>query len=146
VAAHFLNEKHRIQASFLQRQNQGSREETLLGLSGIFSLGKDWHLLSELDQKLTRDAGQSQSAATKRSLVTYNRLGFEVVQGFVPYLLHEVTFQDLQDGKTRADFSGVGANVFPYSHVEIEGQIGHVLIRQTYEYVTTAYLMVHLYL
>ena len=139
--AYSLFGKHRIGASALSGELNDDKR-VAYGLHGVFALNEKWFWMTEADrQRKIPKAGQGHD-----ELYLFNRLGFEPVQGVVPFLLSEVTEPNARDATTRTDLWGLGTQWYPRPHIDFEGLAGATLIHANYTFVATAYFIAHYYL
>lgn len=139
--AYSLFGKHRVGASALTGRT-GQDERLVYGVSGVFALSDQWFLMSEVDKQTRKPEQGNPSDA----LFVYNRLGYEPVQGVVPFLSSEVSVSDVRSGASRADTWALGAQWYPRPHFDFEGQVGATLLHANYSFIATAYLIAHYYL
>lgn len=117
------------------------------GVFGAIGFSEKTFLLAEVDQKaIAAKDPVPGSPSISRGAVSHMRFAHEPIRGVVPYLLHEMDFKDLTQGRTRKDTYGLGLQWFPRPHFEIDTFVGHVLNRQDFSYATAAYLLLHYYL
>lgn len=138
--AHQIFNKHRVGVSALSTDLDGTKR-TAYGLNGIFALNDKWFVMSEADrQRHERDGLE------RNELLVYSRLGFEPVQGVVPFLQVENSAPDLKDLKSRFDSCALGTQWYPRPHFDFEASLGTLLKHTDYTYVAVGYLLIHYYL
>lgn len=137
-----LGERARIGVSAYRGENDALARHQA-GPFAMLGLTERLFLLSELDWQWTRAKA---TETENRGFVSYNRLGYEVYKGLIPYLVHE--FKSLADRNWagRTDAWGIGAQWLPRPHWEINGAFSKRRTPSMAEgYVDYAYLMLHFY-
>jgi hypothetical protein len=141
-----LGKSSRAGASYRREQHDASVVHDA-GIFGALAPSKEVYVLAEVDEKTT--VANEETSATPhyaRAATSYLKIGYEAMRGLVPYLLHEVDFQDVRQGETRADTLGVGTQWYPRPHFEIDGLWGYRLARRDMSYASTGYLLLHYFL
>lgn len=146
TAATLIGTMSRAGVSY-RREAKDVGAQHIAGAFTAIGVSETTFVLAEVDQKATvvKDPAAG-TPSIARSAASHMRFGHEPVRGVVPYLLHEVDFKDLRDGRTRKDTYGFGLQWFPRPHFEVDSFVGHVLSRQDFSYATAGYLLVHYYL
>lgn len=87
------------------------------------------------------------SAATKWGLVSYLRVNYEFMKGFHGYFTQEITQTDFNDSLRAVRSYGIGAQVFPRPHIELNGMFLKQRIGDSSRsFDDFAWLMLHYYL
>jgi hypothetical protein len=125
--------------------NAQTTTRNVVGPFGIFGFTHHFFLLSELDfQGL---AQKDNSAPTTWGLVDYQRLDYELVQGFHVFLTQDLSRLNFSDSNTLTNAWGVGVQFFPRPHFEILAtyqKLENVAI--AHQYTDYAYLTFNIYL
>jgi len=140
--SHYLLNHHRLGVSLLQAEVNGEKR-TAAGLNGVFTLSDKWFLMSEVDRQTRRPKGD---VGTHDELYVFNRLGFEPIHGVVPFLVSEVTEQNIRTSRTRSDLWGFGTQWYPRPHFDFEAQVAASLFHADYTFAASGYLIAHYYL
>lgn len=136
-------ERNKIGISAYHGINQ-SRDRWLAGVWGILGLTKNVSLLSEFDHQWSTTRGNSETST--RGLVSYQRLGYELVQGLQIYGTHQLSYLDLATVGTRTDSYGGGFNFFPRPHLEIRAEyLKERMLASGPDYFDAAWLVLHYY-
>ena len=105
------------------------------------------YLLAEVDRQTTAlDAGPQELPRTSTTWVTYTKLGHEVSRGIVTYVQHQVEFKESAGNTQRRDSFGLGIQVFPRPHFEIDAYYGRIVNQKNMTYMNMAYILLHYYI
>ena len=92
----------------------------VFGPWGLLGFNDHFYLNTENDFVLNTPTGADTSTT---GFATYNRLGYEWVQGFHTYLEHGFNQLDLTQASTQIQIYGVGMLYYPRAHWEFEADI-----------------------
>lgn len=121
-----------------------SEDRWLAGIWGIFSFTKKTFLLSEFDHQWETRLGSPESST--RGLASYQRLGYDVVQGFQIYATHQLSYLDFQNLDSRMDAYGPGFDFFPRPHLEVRAEwLKEKMMAQGSDRFDFAWLLLHYY-
>lgn len=121
TGAYNLAEKYKFGMSFFQGYSTGSSRQ-LAGPYGILGFTERFYLLSEWDWQFRH--GSTQTTSGNAGFVSFNRLGYEVIQGLHFYIEHQNNFSHLGDS-TAHDYSWApGILFYPRPHFEFQAQLG----------------------
>lgn len=140
---HYLLGRHRMGVSLMQADFQDQRR-TVAGVNGVFAIGERWFVLSETDRQSKRPLVGA--GAGNDELFVFNRLGFEPVQGVVPFFSAENTLHDIHQRQSEVDTYGMGMQWYPRPHLDFEALIGTILKHVDYTFGASGYLIAHYYL
>lgn len=138
---HFLAERHRIGINFLAADDK-QKKRFVYGLYGLIVLTERWFVEAEADHQTLRPNG----SPPLDQRFFWGRLGYEAMQGVVPFLNSEVTLSDIRNPYSRTDNFSLGMGWFPRPHFEFSGSVGATLSHRDYSFATIAYLILHYYL
>ncbi len=114
-----------VSRAFLERMKVGgsffygdtpTQYRKVFGPFGIIGFTKQLFLLSEVDFQWLKS--KTSNAPQQSGYVTYNRLGYEVFQGLIPYITHELSYLNQNDSNSNAGAFGAGVQFFPRPHLE----------------------------
>lgn len=115
-AARALGEKNKVGMSYYYGVKKGVENRHLFGPYAILGFTDHLFLLSEMDFQFTDP--DLKTSPKNRGLASYHRLGFEVVQGVIPFISQEDFFTDLRRSSTRVTAHTVGLQWYPRPHWE----------------------------
>ena len=142
VWAAYLINKHRFALNVLSHEDDFQLDR-VTGVNGAFKTSDKTWWLFELDGKQSRLKSKNK---VQKSVVSYNRVGYELARGIFPFFLHELSQSNLEDGTTRADVNALGMQWHPRPHFEIEGVFGQMVKPSMHRYSVLGYLTFHYYL
>ncbi len=138
-----FSEKNKLGFSVYKGKN-GNSDRWLGGLWGILSLTKKIFLLSEFDHQWQTSLDTNEYST--RGMVSYNRLGYEIIQGLQLYGTHQLSYLDFAQLNSRTDAYGAGLSFYPRPHFEIRGEwLRERMLSQGPERFDFAWLMMHYY-
>lgn len=132
-----IGESNRLGAGWYRGRGENARR-TLWNVNGLIAWTKNLFSLFEADYQRAEVP-----AATKGAVATH-QLGWEIVQGVVPYAELQWENLKLPDSGARITTWGLGANWYPRPHLEFQlfgGRESRAVLDTT-----VAYAMVNLYL
>lgn len=136
-------DKNKIGVNVYHGKNS-SVDRWLGGFWGILSLSKKVFLLSEVDHQWSTKATPNESST--RGLVSYQRLGYEVVQGMQVYATHQLSYLDFDSVLSRTDAFGPGFDFFPKDHFEVRAEyLKQRMMARGSDYFDFAWLFLHYY-
>ncbi len=113
--SYFFFEKEKVGVS-AYRGEDDTNERWIGGPWWVLSFTPKLFLLSEFDFQEKKTKATS---ITQRGYVMSHRLGFEVVQGLIPFVSFDKKYLDRNDPATEQDAYGLGLQFFPRPHWEI---------------------------
>ncbi|HEY8270676.1 MAG TPA: hypothetical protein VIG33_07280 [Pseudobdellovibrionaceae bacterium] len=137
-----LGDTHKISGSFAYLKN-GNSQRYLLGPQILWGFNSRWVFLGEYDYQ-----EKSLEGATKvveKGVVTYSRLQYEWTKGFHSYLLHQFSYLDFTQLRTRVNSSGVGVLFYPRPHFEFSAEVDYSETAEINAYNTVAWALAHYY-
>lgn len=106
-------DRYQVGMSYYYGTASGNKRH-LVGPFAVLGFTPHFFLLSELDyQSRVPDAGD-----TKNGVATYNRLGYEPMQGLIFYLSQNLLKADFADANSFYNQYGIGTQFFPRPHFE----------------------------
>jgi hypothetical protein len=134
------SESARIGTSW--RRVHGGSELQASGIYASFAMGEYLYLLAEADRVFEG----SSPAMRKAKTVSYSKLGFEYLRGMINYLQFESEKVSNSTGHSMNRNMGLGVQLFPRPHFEIDLFGGQLRSEQYDEPVNIVHLLVHHYL
>jgi hypothetical protein len=108
--------------SFLYGTNT-SASRTLYGLQAIYTAFKKFTFLTEWDlQSRKIKSGKANLLNQNLGFATFNRAGYEVFQGFQPFLVAEASKLNFRNSKSLQRSFGLGFQFFPRPHLDLQLQ------------------------
>ena len=98
------------------RGDSDSKTRDLAGPYAMIGITEKLYWLSEIDWQWLSDKS---SAIEQRGWATYNRVGYEVAKGLIPYAVHEYQFLNDQSWVSRGEGVGIGVQWLPRPHLEL---------------------------
>lgn len=112
-----IADKYKVGVSYWNGKFDSSRRQ-ILGVHGIWGFTHDWYMLSEIDyQELDFNA----AGATRRGIFYYNKLGYEFTRGVHALFQIDGSQSDLDVDMSKTFAYGLGLNIYPRPHFEIQG-------------------------
>jgi hypothetical protein len=140
--SYFFLEKEKVGLS-VYRGEDDSNKRWVAGPWWILSFPPKFFLLSEIDfQERTVKA----TGKTQRGFVTTHRLGYEWVQGFIPFVSFDKKYLDRNDPTSEQNAYGLGIQFFPRPHWEIVASWQKEKLVQANKNSDLLWLMLHFYL
>lgn len=112
-------ERFKVGFSYFYGSRQGTRRH-VFGPWAIIGFTNRFYLLTETDFESKDPRRAARNATKTRGIVTYNRLGYEIFQGFHVFFAEELSFLSLQNSATRAWGHTLGAQWFPRPHLDVQ--------------------------
>jgi hypothetical protein len=138
-----LFDKHKIGASYWRTQTDTQRRE-MYGAWGILGFTHHFFILAEIDYLGTRNR---QSDAFRQQYVSYLRVNYEWRQGVHAYIFNQNTDLMRTGDLPHAESIGLGIQLFPRPHFEINAEFQHVGNTNSFAGVSDAgMLLLHYYL
>jgi hypothetical protein len=116
-----LAEKYKLGLSFFQGYSTGSSRQ-VTGPYGILGFTERFYLLSEWDWQFRH--GANQTSAGNAGFVSFNRLGYEIIQGLHFYIQHQYDFSRLGEPTAHDHAFAPGILFYPRPHFEFQAQLG----------------------
>jgi hypothetical protein len=138
-----LAERNKLGLSFFQGYTPGSSRQ-LAGPYGILGFTEHLYLLSEWDWQFRHGANQVTSGNT--GFVSFNRLGYELIQGLHVYFEHQNDFSRLGDPTAHDHSFAPGILFYPRPHFEFQAQMGRDYNSALDQSETSGFLMGSFYL
>lgn len=134
-------ESYKVGASYWNGSSDQFNRQ-IAGAHGILGFSKRFYLLTETDLQWLDSQGTS-----TRGLFNYQRIGYEVVQGFHVLGIYEYSQRDLNNFRTARDGIGPGLLWYPRPHFEFSLVWQKVRARANGSaFDDFAYLLLHYYL
>jgi hypothetical protein len=143
TCAYHLTDKYKIGLSFFQGYSSGSSRQ-VAGPYGILGFTERFYLLSEWDWQFRHGANQASSGSS--GFVSFNRLGYELIQGLHVYFQHQNDFSRLGDSGSRDHSFAPGILFYPRPHFEFQAQLGRDYNASLDQSETAGFLMASFYL
>jgi len=137
-----IGDSHKVSGSFAYLKNETSHRY-LLGPQILWGFSPQWIFMGEYDyQEKTTD---SPSKVIQKGAVTYSRLQYEWTKGFHTYLLHQFSYLDFTQLRTRVNSSGLGLLFYPRPHFELSAEVDYSETAETNAYSTVSWVLGHYY-
>lgn len=135
---------HKIMGSFAYLKNDSAHTHRyLLGPQILWAFNAQWIFLGEYDyQEKTTD---SATKTVQKGAVTYSRLQYEWFKGFHSYLLHQFSYLDFTQLRTRVNSAGLGVLWYPRPHFELTAEVDYSETAEVNTYSTVSWLLGHYY-
>lgn len=133
-AAYSLAERYKVGVSHWYGERPSGGVRRLYGVSAILGFSEHLYNLTEINWSTT---------ASRDGLFAMTRLGWEVVQGVIPYVQLQQEQSDLEDRSKRVRYYTAGMHFFPRPHFELNAQWSRA--RSAAEWSDQAYFLVHYY-
>ena len=111
-----LGDNYKVGISYFNG-NGPTTNRNVAGPWAILGFTHRFFLLSEFD--FQEQASKSGSFTTQHGAVDYQRLDYEVIQGFHVYLTQDFSQLNFHDFQTLHNSFGVGTQIFPRPHFEV---------------------------
>lgn len=118
---HYLGGKSRVGISALSGKTNDNKRD-VIGFNAITPLTKKLYIRSELDYLRTKDTTAVSSVETTKSLYGEHQLGYYLYKGINSYVFFEHGQGDLSDNDTLQTSPGIGLQLLPIAHVEIQAE------------------------
>lgn len=140
--AYNLGDTHKLMGSFAYLKHDSSHRY-LLGPQVLWGFNAQWVFLGEYDyQEKTTD---SPAKSVQKGAVTYSRLQYEWTKGFHSYLLHQFSYLDFTQLRTRVNSTGLGLLWYPRPHFELSAEVDYSETAEINAYNTVAWILGHYY-
>ena len=137
-----IGDTHKVMGSFAYLKNETSHRY-LLGPQILWGFNAQWAFLGEYDYQEKTTEGATPSA--QKGAVTYSRLQYEWTKGFHSYLLHQFSYLDFTQLRTRVNSTGLGLLWYPRPHFELIAEVDYSETAEINAYNTVAWLLGHYY-
>ncbi len=140
--AYNLGDTHKLIGSFAYLKNETSHRY-LLGPQILWAFNAKWVFLGEYDyqEKVT----ESPAKSSQKGAVIYSRLQYEWTKGFHSYLLHQFSYLDFTQLRTRVNSTGSGVLWYPRPHFEVMAEVDYSEVAEVNTYNTVSWLLGHYY-
>lgn len=134
---------HKIMGSFAYLKKQDTSSRYLLGPQILWGFTARWVFLGEYDYQEKTIEGPAKSL--QKGAVTYSRLQYEWVKGVNTYLLHQLSYLDFTQLRTRVSSYGIGLLFYPRPHFEISAEVDYSETAEINSYNTASWILGHYY-
>lgn len=142
---HYLGGKSRAGISALTGKS-GDDKRDIIGVNLVTPLTKKLYLKSEIDYLRVKDTDAISSVETTKSLYGEHQLGYFLYRGINSYLFFEYGQDDLSNNKTLQTAPGIGLQLLPIAHVEIQAEYQRTKFQSAPENINHAgFVIFHLY-
>ncbi|MFL5815175.1 MAG: hypothetical protein ACJ763_16480 [Bdellovibrionia bacterium] len=138
-----LAEKYKFGLSFFQGYSTGASRQ-VAGPYGILGFTERFYLLTEWDWQFRHGISQTNSGAS--GFVSFNRLGYELIQGLHFYIQHQNNFSHLGEPTAHDHSFAPGILFYPRPHFEFQAQLGREYNSALDQNETSGFLMGSFYL
>lgn len=138
-----IGDSHKILGSFAYLKNQNSHRY-LAGPAVLWGFSPKWVFLGEYDYQEKSITGPSPKV--EKGAVTYSRLQYEWIKGVNTYLLHQFSYLDFTQLRTRVNSAGLGVLWYPRPHFELAIEFDSIVTAQVDETNNVGWLLLHYYL
>lgn len=142
VVAYNLGDTHKVMGSFAYLKGDGPHRY-LLGPQVLWGFNSRWVFMGEFDYQEKTTEGPTKSV--QKGAVTYSRLQYEWLKGLHSYLLHQFSYTDFTQLRTRVNSTGVGMIWYPRPHLEVIAEADYAETAEINSYNTVAWLLAHYY-
>ena len=137
-----LGDTKKILGSFAYLKKEGVSTRYLLGPQVLWGFDAKWIFLGEYDyQEKTFEA----TKLVQKGAVAYSRLQYEWTRGVQSYLLHQFSYLDFTQLKTRVNSYGLGVLLYPRPHFEISAEVDYSETAEVNTYNTVSWFLGHYY-
>jgi hypothetical protein len=133
----------KISGSLAYLKKEGVSSRYLLGPQILWSFNEKFVFLGEYDYQEKSIEGASPSV--QKGMATYSRLQYEWFRGFHSYLLHQFSYLDFTQLRTRTNNSGLGVLFYPRPHFELSAELGYTETAEVNTYNTASWILGHYY-
>jgi hypothetical protein len=136
----------RVGASYRLQESEASAIKTA-GVFAAAGIDEKTFVLAEIDQQsIEAKVNLSAPSDGASRVASYFKTGRELSQGVIAYAVQQIDLKEGGPTTARRDMYGMGLQLFPRPHFEVDGFVGKVLSRSDFAYVNTAWLLFHDYL
>lgn len=140
--SYFFLDKNKIGLSAYRGEDE-TNDRWVVGPWWVLSFTPQIFLLSEMD---FQEKKVKATSSTQSGYVMSHRIGFEFVQGLIPFLSFDKKFLDRNDPATEQNSYGLGLQFFPRPHLEIVTSWQKERLVQSARNSDLLWLMLHFYL
>lgn len=115
----------------------------LLGPQILWAFNAQWTFLGEYDYQEKTVIAPARSVT--KGAVTYSRLQYEWFKGFNTYLLHQFSYLDFTQLRSRVNSTGIGLLWYPRPHFELTAEVDYSETAEVNAYNTVSWLLGHYY-
>jgi hypothetical protein len=128
------------------RGENGTRSRWVTGPYGLVGITPRFYWSGEIDFQF--QSAKSSTATTQRGWVTYQKLGYELIQGLHVFGTQELGRLNFKESRSLTQTYGLGTQIFPRPHFEfnVQWQRQQVVALYGTSFVDFGYLMFHYYL
>ncbi|MGZ3748497.1 MAG: hypothetical protein ACXWRE_13970, partial [Pseudobdellovibrionaceae bacterium] len=137
-----IGDTHKVSGSFAYLKGDNSHRY-LLGPQILWGFNPKWVFLGEYDYQEKSLEGEAK--AVQKGAVTYSRLQYEWYKGVHSYLLHQFSYLDFTQLRTRVNSAGVGVLFYPRPHFELSAEADYSETSEINAYNTSSWVMGHYY-
>jgi len=135
---------HKVGASYFYGDGSSTRRH-LFGPWAILGFTPNFYLLSEWD--LRREEAKSAGSSATWGGMNYQKLGYELTQGLHVYATQDYSRLDFKDPTSIKNSFGLGAQLFPRPHFELNFQWQKLkTVALSEDYTDLAWLMLNIYI
>ena len=116
----------------------------LAGPAVLWGFTPKWTFLGEYDYQEKTNEGPTPSV--QKGAVTYSRIQYEWIKGVNSYALHQLTYSDFTQLKTRVNSAGVGILWYPRPHFEVAAEFSTMNTADINETTNVGWILLHYYL
>jgi hypothetical protein len=142
VAAN-IGDTHKVMGNFAYLKNTNVHRY-LAGPSVLWGFSQKWVFLGEYDYQ--EKTTESATPVVQKGAVTYSRLQYEWTKGVNSYLLHQLSYLDFDQLKTRVNSAGFGVLWYPRPHFEFGLEFDSATTADINETNNIAWGLIHYYL
>lgn len=118
---HYLGGKSRLSLSLLNGKSNTEKMQ-LIDTSIIAPITKKSYFRSEVAYKREKNIVNAEYSEATNSLFGEHQIGYQIYRGINPYLFFEHGQEDLSDHETLVTAPGVGIQLLPIAHVELQAE------------------------
>jgi hypothetical protein len=138
-----IGDSHKVMGNFAYLKNT-NMHRYLAGPSILWGFSAKWVFLGEYDYQEKSMEGAASSV--QKGAVTYSRLQYEWMKGVNTYLLHQLSYLDFTQLRTRVNSLGFGVLWYPRPHFEFSVEFDSALTADINETNNIAWGLIHYYL
>jgi hypothetical protein len=138
-----IGDTHKISGSFAYLKSDGGHRY-LAGPAILWGFSPQWAFIGEYDYQ--EKSVEGALPVVTKGAVTYSRLQYEWFKGFHSYLLHQLSYLDFTQLRTRVSSAGVGLLFYPRPHFEFGLELDSQKIAEIEEQDTIGWFLLHYYL